>query len=199
MSSEDILQSLKGQSSPKVCRSLDAIFAVCTEKINTGDLDFSYSNIANAGAKTGVPKAQSIRNATGAVYRALIESFVAANAHDKKHRSYKASKVDGWVDEIKDVRLRFLVQAKLAELAEVQRTLKEIIPPRFEVKIDDRQGDVLTFTQSERRALEYLVSTDFLSDHDFRSGKHGDVLDKDGRRVLRPGTIDAIQKALKYF
>lgn len=199
MSPDGILESLKTQSSAKVCRSLDAIFTVCSVKLKEGDLDFGYSSIASAGAKVGVPKAQSIRNATGAVYRALIESFVVVSANDKKRIAFRPSQVDGWVTEIKDVRLRFLVQAKLAELAEAQRTIKEIIPPRFEIKVDDRQGDVLTFTQSERRALEYLSSADFLADHDFSPGKHGDVLDNKGHRILRPGTIDAIQKALKYL
>jgi hypothetical protein len=199
MSPEDTLKSLKVRSSSKVCRSLDAIFTVCSKKLESGDFDLSYSSVSISGAEIGVPKAQSIRNATGAVYRALIESFAVAQKNDKKRKSFQPSKIDGWVDEVKDVRLRFLMQVKLSELAEAQRLIKEIVPPRLEIKVDDRQGNVLSFTQAERRALEYLSSIDFLADHDFVLGKHGDVLDKKGHRILRPGTIDAIQKALKYL
>ncbi|MBI6949761.1 gamma-mobile-trio protein GmtX [Pseudomonas koreensis] len=199
MEPKDVLLSLKSQCSAKVGRSLDAIFLVCEQKLNNGDLNFNYSSIARDGVVHGVPKAQSIRNKTGAIYRALIESFAIVSAETKKRNKVCTSLTDEWVSEIKDVRLRFLVQAKLAELAEVKQILLEIIPPKLEVRVDDRQGNVLTFTSSERRAIEYIISQDFISDHRFVLGAHGDVLDSEGRRVLRPGTIDALKKSLSYL
>jgi len=201
MNPEEMLHTLKSKSSAKVCMSLDAVYMVCTRKVEARDYDFNYSSIASAGLGVGVPKAQSIRNSTGAVYRALIATFVIVTAEAGKKNKHKNTNfsVDGWIDEINDTRIRFLVQAKLAELAATKRMLLEIIPPKFEITVDDRQGQVLRYNSSERHAVEYLVSSDFLADHGFVLGKFGDVLNGQGLRILKPGTIDALKKALSYL
>jgi len=51
----------------------------------------------------------------------------------------------------------------------------------------------------ERKALKYIVEKQFLLDNDFVEGQYGDVLNLEGNKVFRPGTIDGIKRALEYL
>ena len=84
---------LKTLTKERTHATLDAIYEVCQAQVTRGISDFSISTIARLGERRGVPKAQSIRNATGAHYRALIESFAAA--HPPKIDKNKVTKADG--------------------------------------------------------------------------------------------------------
>jgi hypothetical protein len=106
-----------------------------------------------------------------------------------------------WVLEIKDARLRLLVDIHLAKLAEAERLIREFVPPGMEIRFDDRSSARSDFRLNdiERRAIEYLTSEDFLKSRDFELGKRADVLDSEGRSVFKPGTLDALNKVLKYL
>ncbi|WP_448108858.1 gamma-mobile-trio protein GmtX [Pseudomonas azerbaijanoccidentalis] len=199
MNQLDVLNALKSKSSAKVAKTLDAIYLICDEQRAHGSIDFSYAMISKLGRGKGVPKVQSIRNSTGENYRTLIQAF---SATAKPYTSTERSKSgDGWVEDIKDLRLRLLVNMKLAELAEANRLIKEFVPPGLEIRIDDRQGPQadFRFDEVERRALEYLISPDFLAMWRFKLGSIGDILDQNGKRVFKPMTIDAIKKALQHL
>jgi len=81
MHSEEILNKLKEKASPKVCLTLESIFEICLEQEKRGLDDFSVATIARLGHKRGVPKAQSLRNKSGEIYRALLSSF------EEKHKN----------------------------------------------------------------------------------------------------------------
>lgn len=199
MSPEETLKYLKKKASPRTHRTLDAIYDVCIEQVERNIHDFSYATIAKLGKNRGVPQAQSIRNKTGEHYRALIRSF-EDNSPIKKP-SQKPKTKDAWIDDIKDPRLKLLVQIQASELAEAKKMLKEIIPPDTEIRIYDHQvppgGHKLT--EPERRALNYMKSDEFLNKWEFKLGKRGDVIDGNGKKVFKVATIDAIDKALKYL
>ncbi|WP_447747717.1 gamma-mobile-trio protein GmtX [Pseudomonas nicosulfuronedens] len=194
-----MLEHLKSGATPRTCSTLDAIYSVCQEQVSRGYSDFGFSTLARLGAGRGVPKAQSIRNATGAPYRALIESFAAAYPAKKKER--RSSKADAWIDELPTARHKLLVNMLVAELAEAQRLIKEIVPPNLELYVDGRKAAKASFRlgEVERRALEYLLSEDFMKKWNFKKGDRGDVLDEGGTRVFKPGTIAALEKALKHL
>jgi len=198
MSPSELLEKLKTDASHRVVSSLEAIYRVCQEQVERGGTDFSFATIAKIGAGKGVPKAQSIRNKTGEPYRILISSFV--NEFSKKKVAGSSAK-DQWIEMIKDPALRMLVQMQQAELVESKKLIKEIVPPGLEICIDDRkfpQGKH-RLTSIERRALEYLLSDDFLRQGDLHVGEFGDVVDGAQVKIFKPGTLDALRKALEYL
>jgi hypothetical protein len=187
------------EKAPKQKPSLEAIYSVCKEIATSGSTDFSYANVARRGAERRVPRAQSIANKTGENYQALIKCF--ASAQDARKRPSRPRSGDAWADEIKDPQVRILVQRTLAELAEAQRALKELVPPGTSIRVDDRTGSSPDYKLSsiERRALEYLRSDDFLHDFQLERGQYGEVLDQKGRSVFKPGTVEALNKVLKHL
>lgn len=205
MDPKTMCDHLKTQTREKTHATLDAIYEVCQAQVKRGISDFSISTIARLGEGRGVPKAQSIRNATGAHYRALIESFAAA--HPPKIDKNKVTKADAWIDEIPSVRHRQLVYVLLSQLKEAQSLIRDFVPPGSEIYVDDRRGVPMPpegkgahkLDDVERRALEYILSDDFMNKWKFKKGDKGDVLDEAGTRVFKPATIHAIDKALRYL
>jgi len=205
MDPKAMLDHLKAQTKEKTHTTLDAIYEVCQAQVARGISDFSISSIARLGEGRGVPKAQSIRNATGAHYRALIESFAAA--HPPKADKKKITKANAWIEEITSVRHRQLVYILLSELNEARGLIREFVPPGSEIYVDDRRAGPRSNDEKgahkldnvERRALEYILSDDFMQKWKFKRGDKGDVLDEAGNRVLKPATIHAIDKALRYL
>lgn len=199
MEPSEVLEHLKCISSSRSHETLDAIFEICSEQVERGIIDFSIATISRLGYKRGVPRAQSIRNKTGENYRVLIQSFVGSSSKSKALSKSKAS--DAWIDDIKDLKLRLLVQIQASQLAEAQRMVKEIIPPGFEVRVDDRSalGVEKMLNPVERRALEYLISEDFLQQWNCTLGEFGDVVDNNNSKIFKPGTVDALKKALEWL
>ena len=83
--------------------------------------------------------------------------------------------------------------------------IKDFVPPGTEIYVDDRRGGARPgdgkgahkLDNVERRALEYILSDDFMKKWNFKKGDKGDVMDEAGTRVLKPATINAIEKALR--
>ncbi|MBP2081779.1 MULTISPECIES: gamma-mobile-trio protein GmtX [unclassified Pseudomonas] len=199
MSPEEMLAHLCNKS-PKQKDYLQAVYAVCKEHAESGSTDFSVATIARIGAERGVPKAQSIRNKTGENYRALISTF--ATSDEARKRPPRPRRSDAWADEIEDVKQRLLTQQVLAELAQAQRTIKEFIPPGMVIRVDDRKhtgAPEFKLTPFEREALEHLLSDEFLQRWRLQRGKRGDVLDGKGTPLFMPGTLQALEKALKHL
>lgn len=196
MSPEETLGYLISVTSSRAHRALNAIYDVCGEQLERGLSDFSVSTISRLGFTRGVPKAQSIRNKTGESYRALIKSF--ADHSPAKKIVLRPKSADAWIDDIKDPRLKLLVQIQASQLAEAHTIAREIIPPGFEIYVDDRRASNIEHKLNavERRALEYVLSDEFMCQWGFKLGGFGDVVDAGGVKVFKPGTIDAIKKAL---
>ncbi|MNP08591.1 hypothetical protein D3C76_1006680 [compost metagenome] len=198
MSPSELLEKLKTDASHRVATSLDAVYKICQGQVDRGVTDFSFATIAKVGAGKGVPKAQSIRNKTGEPYRILISSFV--NEFSNKKVGGAIAK-DQWIEMIKDPALKMLVRMQQAELVQSKKMIKEIVPPGLEICIDDRkfpQGKH-RLTSIERRALEYLLSDDFLRQGDLHVGEFGDVVNRAKVKIFKPGTLDALRKALEYL
>lgn len=199
MNPQELLEKLKIGATSKQSKTLDAIFSVCQEQLDRGAGDFSYATISRVGAPQGVPKAQSIRNKSGEAYQALIRCFAEQVKGDRK--SVKRRSTDSWIDDIADPKIRFLVSKQQAELNEAKRLVREIIPPGTSIIVDDRRGGQSQHRLSdiERRALEFLASDEFLKEWGYIAGDRGEVIDSQGNRLFKPGTIDALKKALQYL
>ncbi|EMM3096113.1 MULTISPECIES: gamma-mobile-trio protein GmtX [Pseudomonas] len=194
MTPSETLSKLKKNCSLKKQHTLDAVYEVCNEMLSNGEKNFSFSAIARLGIDCGVPNAQSMRNSSGQAYRVLIQAFkeAAGPAHHDRAPS-------DWIDAIKDGKAKFLARAQEAENHRLRRLLREITPPNLEIRVDDRTpfSSENKLSEIERRALLYLMSEEFRLQWGCTLGKHGDLIDKKGAKVFRPGTLDAIQKALR--
>lgn len=196
---KQVLEKLKSTASAKQYKTLESIYEVCEEQVKRGVYDFSYATISRLGYGRGVPKAQSIRNKSGAVYQVLIKSFVDETR--EANSGIKKLKANTWIDEIKDSKLRLLVSIQESELIEAKRLVREIVPPNTTIIVDDRRGGLAEnrLSDVERRALEFIASDEFLRERGYTIGDRGDVVDSNGSRLFKPGTIDGLKKSLKYL
>lgn len=197
MSPEEILEGLKASSPPRVHKTLDAVYLACKEQKERKSTDFSYAMIAKVGKVYGVPAKQSLHNEGGARYRALIDAFAAQVPTKPKPVSGKYA----WIDALPIGEQKLLTNMLLAELKASEFKLREILPPNKILSIDTRQqpSELFKLSPGERRALEYLVSSEFLSERSLKLGARGDAYGPNGEQLFRPGTFDALKKALEHL
>ena len=201
MKPNELLEKLKETASSKAAKTLDILYEICLEQEQRGLNDFSVATIARLGFKRGVPKAQSLRNKTGESYRALLCCFEEQHQSDKLRISSKAE--DDWIEEIQSPKHKLLVRIQASELAAAKKKLRDFVPPGSRIEVRDYQNDEqdenAKLNAQERRALEYLVSEEFLGKWEFSVSEYGEVVDSSGAIVLRAATIDAVKKALTYL
>lgn len=191
-------QLKKTVTSSRTLRTLEAVYEVCLDHKERGEIDFSYAMIARVGEKRGIPRVQSIRNKTGEPYRLLINCFRddLSSIHKKKSASSKSA---DWIENIENPNLRLLVKVQEAELKKAQRQLREIKPLPDTITVNDYVKPEQRFNSSERASLEYLLSDEFINDNEGVSrGARGDLYGGE-RRLFKPGTFDAIRKALEVL
>jgi hypothetical protein len=196
-----LLDKLKETVSPKAIKTLDAIYEICLEQEKRGVYDFSVATIARLGYKRGVPKAQSLRNKTGESYRALLRAFEEYH-RDKKGGTISQSE-DGWIEEIQNPKHKLLARIQASELAAANKKLRDFVPPGTRIEVRDYQNERLDDDEKlsgiERRALEYIVSDEFLEKWGFSISEYGEIVDSTGTVVMRAATADAIKKALTHL
>ncbi|MCK7553247.1 gamma-mobile-trio protein GmtX [Marinobacter goseongensis] len=201
MKPEELLEKLKEKATPRASRTLEAIYEICKEQEQRGLDDFAIATIARLGHKRGVPKAQSIRNKTGEPYRALLQSFAEHHKSDKPPMNPKGE--DDWIEEIGNAKHKLLARIQAAELAAANKKLREFVPPGTRIEVRDYQNEAAAedrpLSPLERRALEYLISDEFLGKWGFSLSEYGEIIDSSGNVVLRPATVDAVKKALTYL
>lgn len=201
MKPDELLEKLKETATPRAGKTLDTIYEICREQEKRGLTDFSVATIARLGHKRGVPKAQSLRNKPGERYRALLRCFEA------QHRSHEPKKEDkredDWIEEIQNPKLRLLARIQASELAAANKKLRDFAPPGTRIDVRDYQNQSFdeerALNNLERRALEYLVSDEFLGKWSFSISEYGEIVDNTGTVVLRAATVDAVKKALTYL
>jgi len=193
---EETLAQLIEGTSTRTRRSLHAIYETCVEQKKRGSSDFTLAMIARLGAVYGGPSLQTIKNSGGAKYRMLIGAFADQVPPKPKPISGPYS----WIDELNG-RHQLLARGLLAQLKAEQRKTKELLPPNAIYDVDVRSAPSATFklTESERDALEHLNSDLFLNEHNLKRGRRSDVLGPNDELLFWPGTLDALEKALKHL
>jgi len=112
----------------------------------------------------------------------------------------KPPRADDWVEEISNAKHKLLVRSLISDLKNAKDKLNEIIPPGSRIDVYDHKSQQACeeemFSHQERRALEYLISSEFVGKWNFRATEFGEVVDDGGQVVFKAATIDAIKKAL---
>lgn len=196
MTPEETLALLIEGSSTRMRRSLHAIYETCMEQKERRSTDFTLAMIARLGVVYGAPSLSTIKNSGGVKYRTLIGAF----ADQVPPKPKPVSGPYGWIDELNG-RHQLLARAMLSQLKAEQRKTKALLPPNVIYDIDVRSAPSATFklTESERDALEYLNSDLFLSEHSLKRGPRSDILGPNDERLFWPGTLNALEKALKHL
>lgn len=201
MTPKALLEKLKKDVSPRLQETLEAVYQTCIEQQDRGINDFSVASIAKLGQKRGVPKAQSIRNKSGERYRALILSFAESNQNKAVVRASKSD--EDWIDEISSPKHKLLARILSSELRAAKQQLEELVPPKLRIDVYDHKSPAPLaknkLSDQERRALEYLISSQFQKKWVLTANDYGALLDSNNKPVFKVATIDAIKKTLDFL
>jgi hypothetical protein len=207
VSPDEVLERLIAHAkSSRTIQSLEAIHKVCSELKKRGHNGFSVSEVAAFGEGRGVPKAQSIRNKTGAPYRILIDSWRDSSESisntGPKHNSFPQSYQ--WVENIEDPRLKFLVKDLVVDhqklTADLQR-MKSITSLQIDMRETARErkpsvSNAVVFTDNEMEALKAAINPSFLDQEGWTIDPRGRIKSSSGRTLFKLGFVDAVQKIL---
>jgi len=179
-------------------RSLEALHQVCGLLSDRGSSDFSYRNIVHVGKDRGlpVPSEKTIVNSTGFHYRELIHAWKAGAITDNS----KVKSAD-WIDGIADpvVRMSVILLAKELRALKAKEARKQqqsgspiIIAPFAGHAV----VKPLLLNTAELDSLKAAIDQSRLNLAGFIIGSRGEVTDKAGRLIHKPGFRDAIEKIL---
>ncbi|WP_413113193.1 gamma-mobile-trio protein GmtX [Thaumasiovibrio sp. DFM-14] len=176
--------------------TLNAINTICQEQHGRGSKDFSVATISRLGEGRGVPKAQSIHNKTGEIYRALISAWQNANPLAKKPKT--PATLD-WVENIEDLALKWLVY----DLVSANKGLSSELQLCKSVKnlnIDLREGQSSSTEKRElldveRKALTGAIDNKFLDRRGWQRTERGAIIDTaTGEVIFKNGFASGIEK-----
>jgi len=191
-------------TSDRIKKSLTAIHNICKQQRERGSSDFSISTISKAGEGAGVPRAQSIRNKSGAQYKDLITAWQLSNP--SKLKKITNNKLE-WVNGIDNAATRFLVNDLLADLSRAKAELT-LLKSVKKLNIDMRAlrapsksiSDESTYPEllpSEVESLKEAVNEATLRKRGWSISKErGSIVDGKGNIIFNNGFVTAIQKML---
>lgn len=210
---EQVLQQLKaGAKSTRTMRSLDVIHATCKEQLERGSTDFSYETIGKFSEIQGGPKAQPIRNAGGAVYRTLIDSW----AHIARSKICKSGEQkNGGLDNdllamISDPVTKILVQSYISENKKLKyenQLLKMIAKEKVVINLNGKSkpdSDAVEVVmpidfllEQELDALRNAVSPELMAKMGWILNEQSGAISKGPLQVFKPGFVTAINKLME--
>lgn len=176
--------------------TLNAINTICHEQHERGSKDFSVATISRLGEGRGVPKAQSIHNKTGEIYRALIRAWQNANPVAKKPKT--PASLD-WVENIEDLALKWLVYDLVAANKALFSEL-QICKSVKNLNIDLREGQSSSIENQEllnveREALTGAIDNKFLDRRGWQRTERGAIIDTaTGEVIFKNGFASGIEK-----
>jgi len=199
-----LCEILKQGASSRTIKALDIIHQVCIDQANRGSTNFTIAMIGQLSKEAHGPGVQAIRNTTGKKYQALIKSWTDF----KKPVNVVSGKVkekDAWVNEIKELHIKWLVLDLIAENSRLRGQL-QLAKEQSNIHIDMRsetnkapnQQDLKTqiLLPDEREALSHAIDEQEILAKKWTIGELGEVFDANGEELFQIGFVEAIQKIL---
>jgi hypothetical protein len=191
--------------------NLEKVHEICRKQHASGSRDFSRSTIGRLCEDENVLKARVLYNAQFADYCAIIAAW-AAYAGPPAPKQPEALASHEYLMRMPDPAIRFIIQSIIADRDKLQAQLNTMKSKTY-ITVDRRPlgATVISnpvtgptfvlemkaqLTPSERDALTKTISLEFLHDHDWREGSHGEILNKFGSTVFDVGFVTAIRKVL---
>ena len=209
---EEVMELLKaGAKTARTENSLNIIHEVCREQYERGSNDFSYSTIGKLSERLGGPRAQPIRNVTGAVYRTLIDAWAKfaggrkSNGSTPRHRGLE----DDVLSLIDDAVARVLVQNYISEnkkLKHENTVLKVAVKETVIIDLSGKNRPVATgvevvtpasfLLEQERTALRNAISSENIRKQGWTINEQNGSVTRGPLPVFSPGFASAIRKIL---
>jgi hypothetical protein len=201
---------LSRTSSTTKIRQLRNLAWVLLIQASARSQDYRVSTVGNRTAACGGPTAQTIRNANGSDYRALIELF-EGEVEKPKALPVPADKDDALLAAIDNPSARNQVRLLLHDCASLRNQvnlLKNQIareaPPIPTVLSTSAQGLPATaagmtkMSRSRRDAIEHFVSESNMITKKWRTNEHGALVDAFDIEIARPGFVEALRQVLSH-
>ncbi|NCO44933.1 MAG: hypothetical protein GW890_00080 [Vibrio sp.] len=202
---------LNKANSNKSKKSLALINEICLEQLQSGEKNFSISNIGAISTIKGGPNTGAIRNKTGHLYKDLIKVY--AESIDKPKLPVAKRNEHGWVDNIESSTARWLVRDLISDksklLAEVNQLRADLLNAEVPIQLYNK-GDLSSksqtfhqktnFTISEINSLKFSIDPSYLKMKELIVGQHGRIEDLNtGKVIFKPGFVQAIEKILDVY
>ena len=216
---EALFESLSANATTRTRRSLEAIHRVCQEQHDRGSPDFSIPTVARLSEAIGGPSEQTIRNRTGAHYRALLGAWAAFSEGSTKKPQQKPAPLteETVLPRIEDPATRAVVgmilsknKKLLAEIHLLKHNANIVIDrrqrewaPEPTGKPPDRESSAvvevppanLGLSKIQIEALVDATSPEMLERMGWTVQDNGRVM-KGARPIYKPGYVDAIRAIL---
>jgi len=214
---DQVLRALKQKAkrSNKV-RNLESVHSTCAEIYEVGGGDFTYATVGRMAERSGGPAATTLYTSASSDYRILIDAWAAHAKANRKRRPLRSEFAtdDDLLRKVDDPAVRTLLAMAVSERNRLKSqldTLKsqanlviDIRPLPGISNLDASTGNIVTIispleglTSSEIDALGHAISLDFLNEKGWLEGADGEICDRTGRKLYKPGYCDAIRRILE--
>lgn len=210
---EEVLKQLKiGAKSQRTRDSLDIIHQVCKEQFERKSFNYSYSMIGALSGNRGGPTAQPIRNATGAIYRSLIDTWEKfVNSGTPAPSAQRPSNLESDVlSLISDPVARILFQKYISEnkkLRNENQVLKVAAKESVVIDLSGNSGKTTATVQTgaptdflleqEIFALKSAISPETMRKNGWTRDANSGAVTKGPLTIFSPGFITAITKIVE--
>jgi len=213
-----ILADLKDEKAPRTQKNLDTLNAILEAYAESGQYDFSITQIGRISAAEGGPAYEALRATRNTHYRTLIEAWAAkCKTNTKKplsptSRSKSIPQDNQLLLRIPDAAVRALFGQIIAERNRYRKEVN-LLKQHANIVIDKRpvrQFDTTLepsievlpslsgiLTESEKNALAYAISDECMGKHNWQSTQAGQVKDMEYNTEIFPrGFVTGLRKVL---
>ena len=213
-----ILADLKDGKVPRTQQSLDKLNGILQAYAESGQRDFSITQIGRISAAEGGPGYEALRATRNKHYRNLIEAWAQkCKTHTKKplgpnSRSKSIPTDNQLLERIPDAAVRALFGQIIAERNRYRNEIN-LLKQHVNITIDKRpvrHFDVAAETtvevlpafsniliEAEKKALAYAISDECMERNGWESTQAGQVKDKEYKTEIFPrGFITGLRKTL---
>lgn len=215
---ELILDDLKEGETTRTKKNLDKLNGILSHYAESGQKDFSITQIGRVSAAEGGPGYEAIRATRNKHYRVLIEAWAQkCNTNTKKplasHSRSKSVPADNkLLERIPDPAVRALFGQIIAERNRYRKEVN-LLKQHANITIDKRPArqfdlrpesgiEVLSslsgvFTESEKKALAYAISDECMDKNSWQPTQAGQVKDMEHNIEIFPrGFVTGLRKVL---
>ncbi len=213
-----ILDDIKDGKAPKIKRSLDKLNDILTRYAESGQRDFSITQMGRVSAAEGGPGYESLRATRNKHYRDLIEAWAQkCNTNTKKplsssSRSKSIPLDNQLLERIPDPAVRALFGQIIAERNRFRNEVN-LLKQHANITIDKRpirqfdsklepSIEVLpslsgVLSEPEKKALSYAITDECMEKNGWQFTKAGQIKDIEyGVEVLPRGFITGLRKII---
>jgi hypothetical protein len=190
MDPDVFLEQLKTSAGTRKAKSLDILHEVCREQFKRGSKDFSVGTIGRLSGERGGLATQSIRNATGDDFKALVSVWANhTGGSEKRQPKVHETPLYAVLEKIPDPAVRAVIGPVLAENKKLKGEVN-LLKRNAQIVIDQRptagragegKGGVQVvlagaLTDTEKEALRHACSSKLLQDEGWHVDESGRVL-----------------------